>query len=134
MGMRISNFGVVDRHVDGGMATHAVDGSGGPRSSAYFRRDCATEDDAEGREVSCGAKLARRRNRDSASDRSPKEGRSQQHVNHCVLAEVWIRKLEVTQVREVDAIERDRGGLNGGRVENRELDDFGEGTVLIFHV
>ena len=114
MGMRISNFGVVDRHVDGGMAPHAVDGSDGPRSSAHFRRDCATEDDAEGRKVSCGAKLARRRNRDSASDRSPKEGRSQQHVNHRMFPEVWIRKLEVTQVREVDAIERDRGGLNGG--------------------
>ena len=94
--MRISNLGVVDRHVDGGMAPHAVDGSDGPRSSAYFRRDCATENDAEGREVSRGAKLARRRNCDSASDHSPKEGRSQQYVNYCMPSEVRIRKLEVT--------------------------------------
>ena len=49
-------------------------------------------------------------------------------------SEVWIRKVEVTQVRKVDAIARNRGGLNGRRVENRELDDFGEGAVLVFHV
>jgi len=125
---------MVGRHVDGGVAPHAVDGSDSPWSPAGLRRNSATKNNAKGCKVSRGAKLARRRNRDSASDHSPKERRSQQHVNHCVLAEVWIRKLEVTQVREVDAIERDRGGLNGGRVENRELDDFGEGTVLIFHV
>merc|ERR1711994_666929 len=132
--MRIPSLSEVGRHVDGGVAPHAVDGSDGPWSPASLRRDSATENDAKGRKVSRGAKLTRRRNRDSASDHSSKERRSQQHVNHCVLAEVWIRKLEVTQVRQVDAIERDRGGLNGGRVENRELDDFGEGTVLIFHV
>ena len=92
------NFGVVDRHVNGGMATHAVDGSGSPRSSADFRGDCATEDDAEGREVSRRAKLARRRHRDSASNHSPKERRSQEYVNHRMFPEGWICKLAVTQV------------------------------------
>ena len=96
--MKIPNLGVVGRHVDGRVAPHAVDGSDGPWSPAGLRRDSATENDAKGRKVSRGAKLARRRNRDSASDRSPKEGRSQQHVNHRMFPEVWIRKLEVTQV------------------------------------
>ena len=90
------NLGVVGRHMDGGVAPHAVDGSDSPWSPAGFQRNSATKNDAKGRKVSRGAKLARRRNRNPASDHTPKERRPQQYVNYGMPAEVWICEPEVT--------------------------------------
>ena len=89
---------MVGCHVDGGVAPDTVDESGSPRLSARLGRYGATENDAKGREVACGAKAARRRHRDPASNHSPKERRPQQYVNYCMPAEVWICEPEVTQV------------------------------------
>ena len=72
-GGRILSLRVVGCHVDGGVAPDTVDESGSPRLSARLGRYGATENDAKGREVACGAKAARRWHRDPASNHSPKE-------------------------------------------------------------
>ena len=132
--MRIPNFGVVDRHVDGGVSPHAVGGSDGPWLSACSEETAPQRTTPKGCEVSRGAKLARRRNRDPASDDSPKE-RQTPAIRELLYA---CRSLDLQAGSHSSTTSwRHRAGsrgLNRGRVEDRKLDEFGEGTVAVLHV